>query len=128
MKDANVPQEIRESLKKMYPAAEKIKWQKEEGNIEAEFKINDIETTLLFNESGILIETETEILPADLPVKAKEYIARNFPDKKTKEASKMIDTEGVTYFEAEVDKVDYIFDENGNFFRKKEEKKKEDKD
>lgn len=128
LKEADVPQGIKESLKKMYPAAEELKWQKEDANIEAEFKVNGIETSLLFNESGILIETESVILPADLPVAAKEYIARNFPDKKTKEASKIIDAEGVTYFEAEIDKVDYIFDENGNFFRKTEEKKKEDKD
>lgn len=127
MKDAEVPQGIKESLKKMYPAAKELKWQKEDPNIEAEFEVNEVETSLLFDASGNVIETEIEIKPADLPIPAKEYIAKNFPDKKTKEASKIIDAEGVTYFEAEIDKTDYIFDENGNFFRKTEEKKKEDK-
>jgi hypothetical protein len=128
MKDADVPQAIKESLNKLYPVVEELEWQKEEANIEAEFEVDETITSLLFDASGNVLETEVEILPANLPVLAKEYLTKNFPGKKTKETSKMIDAEGVTYFEAEIDKIDYIFDENGNFFKTIDESGKKDKD
>ena len=47
---------------------------------------------------------------------------KNLPGEQIKEASKITDSKGVATFEAEIKNVDYIFDKNGNFIKKVEEK------
>ncbi len=122
VKEADIPAAVKESFVKHYPNTKVEKWEKEGSNFEAEFESNKVETSVLFDAAGNIIETEIEINVAALPKAASEYIAKNMAGKKIKEASKITDAKGKVTYEAEVDDVDYIFDANGTFVKKEVEK------
>jgi ABC-type transporter MlaC component len=118
LKEAELPQKIKESFSKDFKEAKAAKWEKEkDGNYEAEFMFNKIEMSVTYNTAGDLLETESEIAVADLPKTVSEYVAKNFPGKKIKEASKIIEPDGSVKYEAEVSKKDLIFDSAGNFIK-----------
>ncbi|MDF2435894.1 MAG: hypothetical protein K0Q95_270 [Bacteroidota bacterium] len=125
VKEAEVPAATKSALIKIYPSAKVEKWEKEEGNYEAEFHNNKIETSVLISEGGTILETETEMKPDDLPKSIAEYVNKYLNGKKIKEASKIVYQKGKIGYEAEVDDIDYIFDENGTFVEKKAETDKD---
>jgi hypothetical protein len=126
VKEAEVPAPVKAALSKQYPAVKDAKWNKEEANFEAEFDLNKVETSLLIDAKGNILETETEIEASALPKAVYEYVTKKLGGKKIKEASKIIDAKGTTTYEAEIEKADYVFDANGSFVKKVEEKGKKD--
>jgi hypothetical protein len=128
IKEAEVPAPVKEKFAALYPGTKAEKWEKEGANYEAEFEKNEVETSVLFDASGNLLETETEISPNDLPQAAKDYMLKNKPGEKIHEASKIVSANGTVTYEAEVKDGDYIFDANGNFISKEAEDKDNDKD
>jgi hypothetical protein len=123
VKKEDLPSSVITKFTLTYPKVEKVKWSKENGNYEAEFDLNNIETSVVYDSIGITLETESEITVANLPAAAKDYVKNNCNDAKIKEASKLIDGKGVLTYEAEVKGVDYVFDKDGAFIRKSGEKK-----
>ena len=115
LKPSAVPAIVKDKFATLYPKVKKAKWEKEKGNYEASFEENGEETSVLIDEKGTLIETETEIKEADIPATAKAYITKNYPGAKIKEASKIVTAAGITKYEAEVKGKDLIFDASGNF-------------
>lgn len=118
LKQADVPAEVKKTFAAHYPNVKEAKWEKEGANYEAGFNLNAVETSILINAKGSLIETETEIKPTELPKLVMDYVNQNFPDQKIKEASKIVDVKGNTTFEAEIKGKDYIFDSKGNLVKK----------
>jgi thermostable 8-oxoguanine DNA glycosylase len=118
MKEAEVPAAVKSSFMKLYPAAKVQAWEKENGNYEAEFTQNKVETSVLMSADGKLMETEMEIKASALPQGANDYVTKNLNGKKVKEASKITDAKGTVTYEAEVDEADYIFDSKGAFIKK----------
>lgn len=115
--DKDVPAIVKATLQKNYPDAKEIKWEKEKGNYEAEFEVEETDYSLLIDASGNVLETEVEIKSDALPVKAKEYVSKNYPGQKIKEAAKITDSRGLVTYEAAVKGKDLIFDSNGNFIK-----------
>ncbi len=115
-----VPELVKNSFTQKYPAVTGVKWDQENGNYEAEFLNNKVETSVVFDASGALLETEVSMDPASLPVKIQDYCKMNLPGKKIKEASKITAANGTVSFEAEISGADYIFNEKGEFVTKKE--------
>lgn len=130
MKEADVPKAVLTSFQENFKGAKVEKWEKEEGNFEAEFDLNKTETSALFSAEGKLLETETEIALSALPAAIKDYISKNYAGFKIEEAAKIVDNKGITTYEAEVEKgkeeFDLIFDDKGGFLKKEVEN--EDKD
>ena len=122
MKETDVPAHVKATAFKEYPNIKVEKWEKEGGNYEAEFNVNKVETSVLIDAGGNLIETEVEINVSALPKGVSEYVSKNLAGQKIKEASKISDTKGTITYEAEINKVDYIFDVNGSFIKKVVEK------
>ena len=118
VKAKNVPQNVKEAFQKNFPNAKVEKWQKEEGNFEAEFDFNKTENSALIDANGNLLETETEIPAKDLPQGVSIYLAKYEAGNKIKEASRITDSKGSVTFEAECGEAEYIFDSLGNFVRK----------
>ncbi|MCW3075757.1 MAG: hypothetical protein JWO32_366 [Bacteroidetes bacterium] len=127
IKEAEVPAAIKASQEKHFPGAKVTEWEKEGANYESEFTVKKVETSASYDASGTLMETEVEIKASELPKAVTDYISKNMAGKKVKEASKITDTAGKVSYEAEIDKVDYLFDSKGTLL-KKEEQKGEDKD
>ncbi|HEY4798270.1 MAG TPA: PepSY-like domain-containing protein [Bacteroidia bacterium] len=126
--ETEVPAAVKSSFQKLYPKAEKVKWGKEDVNYEAEFKQNGTEMSCLFDKDGKLLETETEIEISALPKAVSDYVTKNYPNDKIREASKIVDAKNVVTYEAEVKEGDLVFDAQGNFIRKVVEKKDNDND
>ena len=72
---------------------------------------------MLFDADGNLKELEQEIKISELPTTVIDYINKNMPNKKVKESAKISGADGAITYEAEIDKVDYLFDSNGSFIR-----------
>ncbi len=136
VKESDVPAAVKEAFKKAYPKAEIEKWEKEDGNYEAEFEIegvdktgkkSEVEGSVVYTATGELVQTEEEIRVSDLPKAAMEYIEKNV-QKKIKEASKITEAKGTVNYEAEAGGEDYIFDSEGKFLKKEQDTEKDDDD
>jgi len=112
-----IPAAVKTKFASMYPAVKKVKWGQEGVNYEAEFDVNEVETSVLFDATGNALETETEIKASELPKSVTDYCTKTWAGKKIKEASKITDSKGVITWEAEIDGIDQIFDANGTFLK-----------
>lgn len=130
IKEAEVPAQVRDAFKKLYPEAKVEEWEKEDAFYEAEFDNKKEETTVTFDILGNLIETEVEIKASELPASAQEFLTKNAKGKKIKEACRITDAAGKVTYEAEAGDTEYHFEDKGNFISKEQEKEglKDDKD
>ena len=117
----DVPVPVKTKFATLYPKAEKPKWSKEGENYEANFEDNEVEMSIVFNATGDVLETETELSVSQLPQSVTDYCTKTFPGKKIKEAAKLVDSKGVVTYEAEIGGADQIFDSNGNFIKSAKE-------
>lgn len=111
------PSAVVQSFKGHFPNAQKVKWEKEGNNFEAEFQSNKAQQSAVFDNAGTLLETETEIAVNELPKKTIGYVNANYQSEKIKEAAKIMDATGVITFEVEMKGKDLIFDRNGKFIK-----------
>ena len=118
VKATKVPEIVLKSLMSEYPNAKKVKWDKEDNNFEASFKLNKIANSVVFNNEGEILETEVEINFNELPKKAVNYIIKNYKNQKVKETAKIITAKGNIIYEAEIKGKDIFFDNNGNLITK----------
>ena len=104
------PAAVSMAFKKQFPDVKKTHWGKEKnGEWEAEFDVNKVETTANFSADGKWVETETEINFSDLPTAVQTALK----GKKVKEAAKIMRADGSTVYEAEVKRKDWLFDATG---------------
>ena len=131
-KEGDVPEAVKTAFQKQFPAAQSVKWGKEDNDLEAEFKLNSEETSAVFDASGALKETEVELDAAKLPAAITDYCTKNYPGYKISEAAKATDAKGVTVYETLLskgkDKFEAIFDDKGGFMKKVVETEGENKD
>lgn len=132
-KDEKIPVAAKSGFAAKFPTAQKVKWSIEKpGEFEAEFILNSVENSALFDAKGTLLETETEIKESELPQAVKATLAKDFAGYKLDEIEKATDMKGTVTYEMEVakgkDKLEISFDANGKLLGKellKEEKEKD---
>lgn len=128
VKESEVPSAVKEAFSKKYAGTKVEKWEKEEGNYEAEFDRGKDEMSAVFNPSGTFVQEEIEIKTSALPAAATEYCKKN--GFKVEEATKITDASGKIAYEAEVEQgkeeFDALFDDQGNFIKKTKEEKDDD--
>ncbi|MEO5906498.1 MAG: hypothetical protein ABIQ11_07220 [Saprospiraceae bacterium] len=110
-----VPDAVKAKFNKMYPNVSSPEWEMEDGKYEASFKENKLETAAVFNADGTLYQTENEIGVSDLPQSVSDYVASKFDNKKITGSTKIVSASGITTYEAEAGKTDYVFDANGQY-------------
>ena len=122
LKEAQVPELVKQSFSKVYPNIKVDAWEKEAANYEAEFHLNNVESSALFSEHGNFIELEQEIVLTDLPKAAIDYCHLNYKKYKLNEAAIITDVYKKASYEIELkkgkEKFDLLFDEKGNFIKK----------
>ena len=116
-KDSKIPATVLDAFKKQFPTITDVDWEQEGPNYEAEFENGEVETSVVINASGVILETETEMEPSALPKAILDYLDTNYKGQKVKEAAKIVLTDGTVNYEAEVNKQDLIFDSNGSFIK-----------
>lgn len=115
--DKTVPAAAKAAFAKAFPGAAKAKWGKEKKGYEVEFKSGGKQMSAVYDETGVLKETEEDIKPADLPAGVVAYVKAHYPKDSIKEAAKITLPNGAVNYEAEVNKLDLIFDGTGKFIR-----------
>ena len=116
VKHTDVPQAVKDALYQMYPDATVAEWEMEDGNYEAEFDHNNVETSVVITPAGVHVLTETEIAPAALPQGARNYLDTKLGGKKITEACKITSAGGTVSYEAEVDGKDYLIMRESDIF------------
>jgi hypothetical protein len=117
----DVPALVKTKFASLYPTVTRSRWSKEDANFEVNFELNEVETSVVFDAQGNVLETETEISVTALPKGVIDYCSKTFPGKKIKEAAKLMDGKGAVTYEAEIGGADQIFDAGGNFIRSAKE-------
>jgi len=110
--EVKVPETIETNFASLYPKADEVRWEKEKGEYEAEFEVDEKEMSVLFDSIGNFIESEVEIELTELPATITKFIKDELTEVKVREASKITDAKGVVTYELEIKK-DLIFSADG---------------
>ena len=114
---AKVPTEVKAGFAKQFPKATDVKWEKENGLYEAGFKDVGQKKSATFDAKGTMTESEVSIKVSELPMAATEYIKAHYKGLPVKEAAKITKANGEVNYEAEISKMDVIFDAKGTFIK-----------
>ncbi|MEX6689727.1 PepSY-like domain-containing protein [Danxiaibacter flavus] len=120
-KQTNVPVEVKNAFKKNFTGVSNIKWEKEGGEYEVSFSKSGKQMSAVYSAGGNLKETEEVIAINELPVGIDAYVAQHYKGSKIKEAAKIKKANGEINYEAEVNKVDVLFDSKGKFLKEVKE-------
>jgi hypothetical protein len=93
------------------------KWEKENGNYEVNYKLNERDMSMLIQPDGTIIETEMGIKVSELPASTLAYMKEHYQGKTIKEAARITRADAVVNYEAEVAGTNVIFDVNGKFIK-----------
>ena len=119
-KKVAVPANVKEAFSQDYPA-KKAKWGMEDGDYEAEFKINGTDASAVYDKTGHRKEMELDIKTTELPAGVIDYITKTYPSEKITEAAKITNDKNNVTFEVEIRKngksSDLLFDTNGKFIK-----------
>jgi len=118
-----VPAVVKSANMKKYPESKThhITWETEKGNYEANWGGKDGEAnSVTYTPSGTFLEIVKEIPTKDLPNGVLSYVKEHYKSPKFGDVGKVLDAQGKTSYEVEINRKDVIFDENGYFV--KEEK------
>jgi len=114
----SVPAAVKSALSKKYPDAKKVTWEKEKGNYEANWGGKSGEdNSVQFTPKGEFIEIVKAIPVSQLPKPVLTYVSEHYKGAKITEAGKVTDAADKQTYEAEVNRRDIIFDENGKFVK-----------
>ena len=120
-KKKEIPVAVKNAFKKEYPQVKKVSFDDEHGAYEAEFKLNGKDMSVTYSANGMKQETETSLKVTELPKNVISYVAQKKYGK-IKEAARIVKADGSVVYEAEVNKGDLLFNENGSFQSLKVEK------
>lgn len=113
-----VPQPVKDSFKKAHPNSAAT-WEWEDANYEANFTETGKTMSCVIDKKGTILETESVIVPAELPHAAATYMDQHYKGKKWKEVAKIVKANGEVNYEVNVG-TDILFDANGKHLQKKE--------
>jgi len=117
IKESEVPEAVKTTMKKKYSSVKVTTWEKEDGYYEAGFTVDKIKNSVLLDEKGTIKESEKEIPVSDLPKGVAEYVKKHHPNEKIIGAAKITDSKDIITYEAEIKGKDLFFDANGKFIK-----------
>jgi hypothetical protein len=122
LNESTIPSAVKAKLTTRYPASKVDYWTKENGSYVAEFTHAKKDMIAFIDAGGNMIKVETRINASELPGQAKAYIAKHYPGKIATDAVKTTDLKGNMIYEAEVNEMDLVFDNNGTFIKSVKER------
>jgi len=113
-----IPVAVKKSLNAKYPHANKITWEKENGNYEANWGGKSGEDhSVQFTPAGDFVEIVDAIAVNQLPGKINVYAKNHLHSSKITEAGILTKASGEKFYEVEIKGKDIIFDTAGNFIK-----------
>ena len=113
----NIPAAVNQAFAKAFPGTTVKKWDKEDGNYEANFSKDGKTMSATFDANGKWMETETDIKISELPAAVTDYVKANYKSATIKEAAIISNPSSSKIYEAEVKGKDLLFDETGKFIK-----------
>ena len=113
----NIPAAVNQAFTKAFPSTTVKKWDKEDGNYEANFSKDGKTMSATFDANGKWMETETDIKISELPAAVTDYVKANYKSATIKEAAIISNSSSSKIYEAEVKGKDLLFDETGKFIK-----------
>tara|TARA_A100000171_G_scaffold53024_1_gene75504 strand:- start:6423 stop:6896 length:474 start_codon:yes stop_codon:yes gene_type:complete len=118
------PKAVQDAFKAKFTNAKSVEWEmEEEGEYEANFKMNKVEMSANFKSDGTWLETETEIKEKNLPEAVKATLKAKYDGYEVEETTKIEKPNGVVQYEAEIEKdeetLEVIFNANGTVISSK---------
>jgi len=116
----SVPVVVKNANMKKFPESKThhITWETEKGNYEANWGGKDGEAnSVTYTPSGSFVEIVKEIPVSQLPKSVESYINEHYKHAKFGDVGKVLDEQGRTSYEVEINGKDKIFDSNGNFLK-----------
>jgi hypothetical protein len=117
LESSKIPEAVKTSFAKHYPAVKNIDWEMENGEYEASFKDKSVSHAVMFKKDGTFTESEIDIATNELPSPILGYMKEHYKNSPVKEASKITKADGTVNFEAGIKGKDIIFDEQGKFIK-----------
>ena len=102
LKSTQVPAAVHATFQARFPAVTTPSWEKEGDKYEAGFKLKGKTMSALLTPTGELLETETDMLPAQLPAAVRAQLASHYVAYKIREAATIVRADGSTVYEAGV--------------------------
>ena len=119
-KKTTIPTEVKAAFAKEFPN-KKAKWEMDDGGYEAEFKMNGVDASAVYDKNGNRKELEVDMGIKDLQTSITDYLKKNYPTGKIHEAAKITDNKNTITYEAEIKKdgksYDVLFDAKGKFIK-----------
>lgn len=116
--EKKVPSAVKDAFYAKFPNTENVKWGLEDGEYEAEFKLNDVNTSASYSEDGTWLETESEIDVTTLPQAVTDAVNRDYSGAIIYGASRIEKNNKTILYEADIKikmkKKEVIYDEMGN--------------
>jgi hypothetical protein len=115
-----VPAAVKNANMKKYPESKThhVTWETEKGNYEANWGGKDGEAnSVTYTPSGTFVEIVKEIPKSQLPQSTNSYIKQHYKTAKFGDVGKVLDAQGKTSYEVEINGKDVIFDKTGNFVK-----------
>lgn len=125
-----VPTTVKDAFAKSFPDQKEVTWEVEGDYIEAEFDVNGMEHTVIYDAEGTQVGSEEEILAEAMPDTSLKYISANHAGAEALEYEKATSEEGTMYTVELKDStgiVELVFDENG-IYKSSEMEDEEDDD
>jgi hypothetical protein len=118
VREMDIPGPVVLALMKKFPDAQKVRWEIEKGNFEANWGGRSREdSAATFTPSGAFLELVEAISIHQLPANIAPYVAKKYSGARIREAGKVTDAFGKHFYEAEIKGKDLIFDEQGHFVK-----------
>ncbi|XZF16217.1 PepSY-like domain-containing protein [Chitinophagaceae bacterium MMS25-I14] len=120
-KSIAAPTAAKVAFEKAFPGSSKVRWEHEKAGYEVNFVQDGKEMSAVYDAKGVLKETENEITIDALPAGVTAYVKQHYNSAPIKEAAKITKAGGEVVYEAEVNKMDVLFDANGKFIKAKKD-------
>lgn len=107
LSDDNVPSSVKEAFKNRFSIAEKVKWELEYDNYEADFTVGKSDFTAVFDKEGKWLLTQTYLKSTDIPKKVKETLTKEFGESssyKLEDVNKQEAADNTVKYEMDVEK------------------------
>lgn len=126
LKESEVPGPALKAFHDNYKGIQAKSWEKEKNNTyEVEFSWDNKEHTIIFNPEGLLLWKQEEIAASALLKTTTDYLDKNYPGYKIKEAKQGMMPTGDANYEVEIkkgkDELELMFDSLGNFVSKEQD-------
>ena len=116
-----VPEPVDKAFNCLYPGIKSVSWDFDEVNYSASFRLDGKAVSMLFDESGSVVEVKNEIKLYELPLDVNDLLKKDYSDWRIGRASQ-INSNGTSYFETVVEKEEetmvLVFNQHGGLLLK----------